>query len=178
MVVVFVSLAQASVPTTSAAWTDRAVVKGTVTAASAWLSPFTGNTCKAYSSPTAAPTTCAITAIRYEEISDTSGHFYISTNAPGGSHHVDVDVDLKKATGLPGRGPRGTLRGAPGQSRHAGPRVDVLLVAPAHRTQPRLAPHRPSGSRDAAPHHGGHDLHLSLLGAAQLLSARAAAVGS
>ena len=101
VVVVFVSLAQASVPTTSAAWTDRTVVKGTVTAASAWLSPFAGNTCKAYSSPSAAPTTCAITAIRFEEISDASGHFYISANAPGGSHHVDVDVDLKKATSLP-----------------------------------------------------------------------------
>jgi len=77
------------------------VVTATVTSASAWLSPFAGNTCKAYSSPSADPTNCAITAIRYEEISDTSGHFYISTNAPGGSHHVDVDVDLKKATGLP-----------------------------------------------------------------------------
>lgn len=101
MALVFLSVTQGSVSTTSAAWTDRTVVTATVTSASTWLSPFTGNSCKAYSSPSAAPTTCAITAIRYEEISDTSGHFYISTNAPGGSHHVDVDVDLKRATGLP-----------------------------------------------------------------------------
>ncbi len=101
MAFVFLAVAQGSVSTTTAAWTDRTVVTATVTSASTWLSPFAGNTCKAYSSPSAAPTSCAITAIRYEEISDTSGHFYISTNAPGGSHHVDVDVDLKKATGLP-----------------------------------------------------------------------------
>ncbi|WP_303708641.1 MULTISPECIES: hypothetical protein [Microbacterium] len=101
MAFVFLAVAQGSVSTTTAAWTDRTVVTATVTSASAWLSPFAGNTCKAYSSPSAAPTSCVITAIRYEEISDTSGHFYISTNAPGGSHHVDVDVDLKKATGLP-----------------------------------------------------------------------------
>ena len=101
MAFVFLAVAQGSVSTTTAAWTDRTVVTATVTSASAWLSPFAGNTCKAYSSPSAAPTSCAITAIRYEEISGTSGHFYISTNAPGGSHHVDVDVDLKKATGLP-----------------------------------------------------------------------------
>lgn len=101
MAFVFLAFAQGSVSTTTAAWTDRTVVTATVTSASAWLSPFAGNTCKAYSSPSASPTSCAITAIRYEEINGTSGHFYISTNAPGGSHHVDVDVDLKKATGLP-----------------------------------------------------------------------------
>lgn len=100
-ILVFVALLQGSIPTTRAAWTDRTVVTGTVTAASTWLPPFTGNKCLAYSSPTAAPTPCTITAIRFEGISATSGHFYIKTDAPGGSHHVDVDVDLRGATGLP-----------------------------------------------------------------------------
>lgn len=101
MTLVFAAFLQVSIPTTSAAWTDRTVVKGTVTAAPAWLPPFTGNKCLAYSSPTATPIPCTITRISFQKSTDTSGHFYIDTNAPGGTHHVYVDVDLKTATGLP-----------------------------------------------------------------------------